>query len=252
MMLENVDRRILGALRCVDAVSRTPIAEFIAVHSPTLDIRRSSSGSYVVFNAPGMRDFTTKFDVAPPGPAATPFEVIIEPASTGYLPRRAQVAMPRTVKLDGPNSVMVPQDIPVYMAPSATLLPNWAVVRVAVKKAGTITDERLPWTVLRITRDSDAALLATGMSDKRGEAVLAVAGLGQSANQNGGGAVVATTVDATVTGLFDPSNLQQPKDWLPDPDTVLHNLGDTTLKKNTKTVKIGRGTLSVLTMEINF
>jgi hypothetical protein len=90
------------------------------------------------------------------------------------------------------------------------------------------------------------------MSDKRGEAVLAVAGLGQSANQNGGGAVVATTVDATVTGLFDPSNLQQPKDWLPDPDTVLHNLGDTTLKKNTKTVKIGRGTLSVLTMEINF
>jgi hypothetical protein len=249
MILENVDRRVLGALRCVDAVSRTPIEEFVAVHSSTLDIRRNSSGSYVVFSAPGMRPFTTQFDVTPPGPAATPFEVMIEPASARYLPRRARVGMPRTVKLDDSNSVMVPQDIPVYMAPAAPLQPNWAVVRIAVKKGA--TDERLAWTVLRITRNSDGAVLATGMSDQRGEAVLAVAGLGQSANQNGGGAVVATTVDATVTALFDPTNLQQPKDWLPDPDTVLQNLGAAALKKKTKGVKIGRGTLSVLTMEIN-
>jgi hypothetical protein len=250
MIVENVDRRVLGAMRCVDAVSNTPITEVISVHSTMLDIRRNSSGSYVIFNAPGSRRLTEQFDVIPPWPGATFFEAIIEPGSTRYLPRRAQVSIPRSVKLDDPNSVMVPQDVPVYVAPSAPLLPNWAVVRIAVKKAGT-ADERLAWTILRMTRDSDGSVLATGMSDTRGEAVLAVPGLGQAANQNGGGAVVATTVDATVTALFDPSNLSQPKQWLPDPDVVLQNIGAATLKKATKAVKIGRGTLSTLTMEIS-
>jgi hypothetical protein len=250
MILEDLDRRVLGAFRCVDAVSRTPIMEVISVHSTTLDIRRNSSGTYVVFNAPGTRSLTEQFDVSSPWPNPLPFEVIIEPGNARYLPRRAQVNMPRAVKLGDPNPVMVPQDVPVFVAPAAPLLPNWAVVRVAVKKAGAAND-RLPWTVLRMTRDSDGSVLATGMSDKRGEGVLAVAGLGQSANQNGGGAVVAITLDATVTALFDPNNLNQPKQWLPDPDVVLQNIAAATLKKDTKAVKIGRGTLSTLTMEIN-
>jgi hypothetical protein len=146
---------------------------------------------------------------------------------------------------------MIPLKISLYLGPAAPLLPNWAIVRVAVKKAGALTGGSLPWTVLRITRDSDAQELAVGMTDRRGEGVLAVPGQGQGANQNGGGAVVATTVDATVTAFFDPGNLQQPDSWLPDPDVVLDDPGAGTLKKTSAAVKLGRGTLSVLSMEIN-
>jgi hypothetical protein len=249
MRLENLDRRVLGSFRCVDAVSQAPVLETVTVRTEALDVRRNASAFYVIFDAPGMHALTTQFNVTSPWPAPATFEVALQPGSQRYLPRRAQLKMPRKLAaMSDPDSVMLAQDVVLYSAPAAPVLPNWAVLRIAVRKAG--TDAGLPWAVLRVTRDSDGSVLATGMSDVRGEALLAVPGLGQSANQNGGGAVVATVIDTTVTAFFDPQNLNQPKDWLPDPDVVLQNLANPALKKATQAAKIGRGTMSSLTIPI--
>lgn len=251
-VLASVDRRVLGALRCVDAFSRQQVIAGVGATSQTIDIRRNASGFFVVFMAPGMRDLTLQFDPLKPWPAATGFEVTIRPDGQRYLPRRAQISLPRRPEpMTDPSSSMIPQDVLLYPGPAAVLGFNWAIVRISVMKNGSDpTGPGLPWAVLRLTRDSDGAELATGLCDRRGEGVLAVPGAGQSTNPAGGGAVVTATVDATVTAYFDPGNATQTSQWLPDPDDVLKNVNNAGLKKATQAVKVGRGTLSDFVMPI--
>lgn len=230
MILENVDRRVLGAFRCVDAVSKAHILEPMTVQSKQLDLRQNASNIWVVFDASGMHDLTTQFDVTSPWPAPTSWEVSIRSSSRRYLARRADLKMPRKLApTSDPDSVMVAQDVVMYPAPTASPLPNWALVRASVTRIGTTVG--LPWAVLRVTRDSDQAELATGMSNENGDALLAIPGLGIAASQNGGGAVSEPTIDATVTAFWDPSISTQPKPWVPNPDLILNDLANATWKK---------------------
>ena len=59
-MIEDVDRRVLAAFRCVGAASDANIRDGIDLFAPMLKIRRTASGYYVVFDAPGMRSLTTR------------------------------------------------------------------------------------------------------------------------------------------------------------------------------------------------
>jgi len=117
----------------------------------------------------------------------------------------------------------------------------------------TLTPIELASAVLRLVRDSDSAVLAVGMSDRSGEAVLAVPGIGVSSNPNGGGPVVTTTVETTLTVYFDPATLEKLShgpEWLPNPDDMLNDLGNVNLKKISRAVKIGRGTQSYFKLPI--
>lgn len=252
--LATVDRRVLGAFRLVDAFSREPVSSAPIVRVAALDVRRNASGVFVVFGAPGRRELTWQFDPKTPWPAATDTPVAIVADGGRYLSRRAQISMPRRpTPMSDPASSMIPQDVAMYPGPAAALGFNWAVVRVRVCKTGSAPgDPGLPWAVLRMTRDSDASEVATGLCDGRGEGVLAVPGAGQSANGGAGAPVIAATFDATVTAYFDPGNAKQNDQWIPDPDEVLKNLGNAVLKKGTTPapVKVGRGTLSEITIPI--
>jgi len=251
-MPEDVERRVLGAFRCVDAVTRIQVMDPVVVQSDQLDVRRNASQMWVVFDAPGMYELTTQFEVTSAWPAARGFEVSVRSISRRYLPRRANVNVPRKLAaMSDPDSIMVPQDVVLYPAPTASTLPSWALLRVWVTRNN--SDEGLAWAVVRVTRSSDQSLLATGMSNENGDALLAVPGLGVSASQNGGGAVSESTIDVDVAAFWeDPGQQKRPASWIPDPDVILNDLGNSKWKKFAlpQPVKIGRGTLSKLKLPI--
>lgn len=247
MILENVDRRVLGAIRCVDAVTKAPILDSLVVQSDQLDLRRNASQVWVIFDAPGMHNLTTQFDLTTTWPAGSAFEISIRSINQRYLPRRANVNVPGKLKAkDDPGPAMAPQDIVLYPSPTAGALPNWAQVRVWVGKNN--TTEGLPWAVVRVTHNSDNTLLATGVSNSNGDALLSIPGLGISASTNGGAAVSEPTIDATVAAFWDPGSQGQPASWMPNPDVILNDLVNTKWKTftNPQPVKIGRGTVSNL------
>ena len=92
-----IDRRVLGAFRCVDAATSQQVQQRVRAASTALDIRRNASGFFVVFDAPGLRDLTTQFDIDPAKtwPAPQAFEAWLWPSGHQYLPRRATINMPR-------------------------------------------------------------------------------------------------------------------------------------------------------------
>lgn len=259
MIVEMVDRRVLGALRCVDAVSKAQVLEPLLVESDQLRLRRNASQLWVVFDGPGMHDVTTQFELTSQWPNPSDFQVSIRSISGRYLPRRASVRMPRTLDTvadpnapppPSPDSIKVPLDITLYPAPTASTFPNWALVRAWVTKNN--SPEGLPWAVLRLTRNSDKSLITTGVANEKGDALLAIPGLGISASQNGGGAVTEPTIDATLTAYWDPGNQSQPASWMADPDVILNDLANPKWKTFVfpQPVKIGRGTLSKIKLPI--
>lgn len=242
-MTESIDRRILGAFRCVDSVTKSPILEPIAATSNTLLLRPNRSHVFVIFNGPGFLRHTTEFlPSAAKWPPPAPFEVELSDPRRQYLPRRATLHVPQKL---GPASdsasVFKAQQVTMYRSSSAPVLPNWAVVRVSVSRAGTDPPKGLPWCILRITDASDSTnVLTRGMTDRRGEALLAVTGIGVQVSGNGSGSVVQSTVDVSVGVWFDPDVLKQPDDWLPDPDTLFSKLN--AAPNATEPAKLGAGT----------
>jgi hypothetical protein len=71
---------------------------------------------------------------------------------------------------------------------------------------------------------------ATGMTDSRGEALLAVPGLGVQVSADASGAVTEITIPVTVQAWFDPTVLTQPTGWIPNPDDILSKLSSAALK----------------------
>jgi hypothetical protein len=256
---ESVDRRILGAFVCVDAISGNAVANSIPVTTQQWTLKANRSGVYVIFDGPGFDLLTTQFLPAGTWPSPVSFEVTLQDPSRRYLPRRANVRAPLKVPtippapagsstnpaaiaaLQDPTSVFDPQQVPLYPAPSAPVGPNWAVIHASVTRSGTTPAQGLPWAVLQVTRNSDNAVLATGQADASGEALLAVLGLSVQPSTSGTGPVTVSTVAVTVKAFFDPSVLSQPSSWIPNPDDILSNLSNPALKSSSQPLQLGSG-----------
>lgn len=256
-MNENVDRRVLAGFRCVDAITGASILQPLSVDGSPLAIRRNTSGIFAVLDAPGLTALTTKF--LPPAdgswPLPTNATITIQDPSLRYLPRRAQIAVPQPLPMTAPPGttaphttslaappppppVTTPQDIFLYPTPAAPLAPNWAVVRASVASSSA-PPVPLPWAVIQVTMSGSPPV--NGVANNRGEALTAVAGLGLQLSASGTGAVTETTTPATVTALFDPATLAQPKGWIPNPDDILLNLSSTKWKTASATVQLAPG-----------
>ena len=254
-MRESVDRRVLGAFRCVDAVTGTSVLNALSVATPQLSLRPNRSSIYVIFNAPGLDALTTQFDPTLPWPAPATFEVSIQDPSRRYLPRRANVEAPRklpppvdptqpvdsTKVLSDLAVVFNPQPVQLFPSPSAPVSPNWGVIHVSVIRSGSTPPKGLPWAVVQAARTDNKALLATTVADARGEGLLAIPGLGPEVSGSDTGAVTQATVAVTVTGWFDPSVLNQPSKWIPNPDDILNNLASASFKTGSLTTQVGPG-----------
>jgi hypothetical protein len=245
---ENVDRRILGAFICVDAITGSSVVPAVPVTpAPQWTVRPNHSGAYVIFDGPGFEAQTDEFLVSGTWPPSAQFEVSLQDPSLYYLPRRAQVSAPLAVPTIPPipttANVFVAQQVKLYPSPATPYGPNWATIHASVTKSGSSPAQGLPWAVVRVVQQSNNAVLATGVTAPNGEALLAVMGLTVTANTGSGGSVTVSTVDATVTAYFAPSNLTQPSGWIPNPDDTLNNLTNTSLVTSSppQTVQLSSG-----------
>jgi hypothetical protein len=245
-VIENVDRRVLGAFVCVDAITGNSVVPAIPVTAPQWTVTPNRSGIYVIFNGPNFNSLTDQFIPSGAWPAPVSFEVSLQDPSLRYLPRRAKVQAPLAVPAyppvpTPPTGVFAPQQIPVYPSPAGVIGPNWASIHASVTLQGTTPPQGLPWAVLQVVQNSDSTVLATGQTDANGEALLAVVGLTVQANTGGTGPVTVSTVAATITAYFDPSVLSQPAGWIPNPDDILTNLSNPALKSSSQAVELSSG-----------
>lgn len=255
-MNENIDRRILGAFRCIDAVTGTLVTDALSIGSAPWVVKPNRSSIYVIFDGPGFHSVTTDFVPANPPTSTAKFDITIQDPGNQYLPRRATINAPVTVPvippapppndqakasaLGNPATVFCPQTINVFPSAAAPTALNWAVVRVSVVRNG--TTQGLPWAVLQIVQPATGATssttLATGMTGANGEALLAVAGL-------------KTSVAATIQVWFDPATLTQPSTWIPNPDDILTNTSNPSLKSATQAAQLGVGQLLTTSIPIS-
>jgi hypothetical protein len=254
-MRESVDRRVLGAFRCVDAVTGKSVLDGLSVTTSQLSVRPNRSAIYVIFNAPGMELLTEQFDPPSPFPAPSSFEVSIQDPARRYLPRRVKIHAPQKLPppvdasqpfdpvkvLSDPAVVFNPQPVRLFPTPAAPVAPNWAVIHVSVIRSGVTPPSGLPWAVVQVARTDNKTVLATTAADARGESLLAIPGLGPEVSGSDTGAVTQATVAVTVTAWFDPNALNQPSGWIPNPDDMLNNLASASFKTGTLTTQIGPG-----------
>jgi hypothetical protein len=245
-MIDILDRRILGAFICTDAFTGISVVPAVPATAPQWTVRPNHSGVYVIFNGPGLDQQSSDFIPVGNWPPSRQFEVALQDPTRRYLPRRAIVKAPLPIPaippvLSTPTGVFEPQKVALYPSPAAPVNPNWAVIHASVTRAGVTPTQPLSWTVLQVVRDSDHMVLATGQTGPNGEALLAVIGLTVQANSSGGGPVTVSTVAATITAYCDPSTLNPPDGWIPNPDDILGNLSNPALKSASQPIKLSAG-----------
>lgn len=205
LLRERVETRVLGALRCIDAVTGTPVGRPMEISAPDADIVINRSGLHVIRRAGALAAHEASFETPPALPAvgsvALPL-TIIDPLGI-YLPRRLTLALPRDpdpAHSGAADSLFRPADLPLYPSPTAPLAANWAALRISVVAT---TGDSLGGALLRIRRG--ASVLARGLSDWRGEALVPVAGVPVTTFSEDANAVVISEIDVTLEAIFDPA-----------------------------------------------
>lgn len=247
-MFDVSESRILGAFRMVSAITGTTVDSDFIVDPGNLKVVRNRSGVFVVRDAPGMHDLTVKSDAQGVTiPPQQQFELTVKDDDFVYLPRRFKLTLPRKIApLTDPDSVFNAVKVKMYLTPAAPVMPSWAVLRVSVVKAGDPARTGLPWSVIQLTWPKNVLM---ALSDARGEALVTVAGLpARSSNGDSSGALLSSEVGVDVTAFFDPANANKPKDFVPDPDQLMANVGS--MKSSTQSIKIAPGRTNKVTIEI--
>lgn len=232
--VETVDRRVLAALRPVDAATGLPVRGPLRVEAAGLRLVRNRRGDFVVFAAAGLEAHTRAFAAPPaaPPPGSLAFPLVITDPGGRYLPRRGTLRLPRDPAPGAADSVFVPAAVALFLAPAAAPAVSWAVIRATVRDRA--TGRRLPWALLRVLRADTDALLAQGLADARGEALVAVPGILITMPAAGNGPVLTTELevklvaffDGTLTPIADAELLdpagsgQAAADTIPDPDAL--------------------------------
>lgn len=222
--LERQEDRVLCALRCVEATTGAPIDAPLLLSSlqaPHPRIIRNRSGLMVIADWSPLEGHTSRFASPPAAPPteSMPLSLQVVDPSERFLPRLATVRLPRPSDPSLADHLLLPIDLPLYPSSSATLSGNWAVLRVSVISQ---TDEALGGALLRVLRDGVG--IGMGLSDWRGEALVAVAGVPITSFSEGEGAQLTSDLAVVLEAVFNPSlgsrtPLQQVRDG-PPPDRL--------------------------------
>ena len=154
-----------------------------------------------------LADHAAAFLAPPPLPAVGSLRLdfsVVDPADD-YLPRAFGMALPRDpdpAHRGNADSLFVPHRVELMRAARAPLGANWS--RLDVRVAEAASGDALGGALVEV-RDTHGALLARGVTDWRGEAVLPVAGVPVTTWSEGAGAVVVTEIDVRVQAFFVPA-----------------------------------------------
>jgi hypothetical protein len=227
--LERLDDRVLCAFRCVDATTRAAVDAPLRIHSiapPHPRLHRNSRGLLVITEWAPLEQHNQAFPAPPAEPPAEslPLILAVEDPQGRYLSRLVHVSLPRTAdpgSASTARSLFTPIEVPMYAAAAAAVEVNWAVVRVSVRSGG---DQALGGALLRVRRNG--AVMATGLSDWRGEALVAIAGVPIVSFSDHQDAALTSDLDVVLEGVFDPragtrTPLAQVRDGPPPPELPL-------------------------------
>lgn len=177
-MMERVEQRVLGALRLVDHVTQVPVERPLTVDAGNARLQRNRSGLYVIAEADGLASHSAAFQTPSNTPtlATIPVSIDVTDPKGRYLPRRITVQLPRDpdpTHADMLASLFRPVEATLYPASTATVANNWSTIRV------TLTQDSMsaPGALLRVIDEAEGDVLASGISDERGEALVIVPGV---------------------------------------------------------------------------
>lgn len=213
-VMERVDRRVLGAVRLVDGVTGRPLERPLSVAADGARFLRNRRGLYVITDSLGLREHTTSFvapPASPPAGRASIERLRIEDPLGQYLARLARIPLPRAA--DG--ALFEPEDVRMLPAPAAGVRLDWAGWRASVRRQGSGELVRGALLVLGWTTAAGAEQRARGMSDERGEALVAVTGLPVSRAADGGGRPLTAETEVTLAVFVRPDQA-----WPVDPDQL--------------------------------
>lgn len=204
--LERVERRVLGALCCVDATTGAPLNQPLRIGAPAgADIQRNRSGLFVVHDWTPLGSHAASFASAPGVPAlgTVPLTLTVSDPSGQYLSRLVQVNLPRDPSpgnAASPDSLFRPLQVPMYPSAASRVGANWAALRVNVRSLD--DSAAIGGVLLRVLNGSQ--VLARGLTDWRGEALVPVAGIPVTTWSAGPGDVIVTQIEVTVEAFADP------------------------------------------------
>ncbi len=206
--LERQESRVLGALRCVDASTGAPIDRLLDVRSlDTAPARllRNRSGLYVIRDWAAMAAHADTFPLPPALPAigSLRLRLAVSDPTGAYLPRIVSLPLPRDPAAGpmlGPDSLFVPKAVALYPAPGAATGANWSLLRVSLSDSG--NGDALGGALLRVRRNG--VVIARGLSDWRGEALVAVVGVPVTTFSDDENAVVVSAIEVSLDAVFDP------------------------------------------------
>lgn len=204
--VERAERRVLGALRCVDATTGAALDRPLRVQAPDgARIQRNRSGLLVIHEwlplAHHAAAFATPLDDVALGSQA--LMLTVSDPQGDYLPRLVRVALPRDAdpaNADQPDSLFRPLTVPMYPSSTGRVGSNWACISVSVFEQG--SGDALGGVLLRVV--AAGAVRALGLSDWRGEALVPVAGVPVTTWSTEPGAVIVTRISADLQAVADP------------------------------------------------
>lgn len=189
MIVEDVDRRLLAALRFTHGVTGAPVQRALHITAPGLVLARNLSGWTLVREAPGSpqaqaHTYTQHF-VQPPALAARvdyPCSVV-DPLGE-FLPRRFTLRLPRPTPgidddpVDAAESARVPIELPLLAAAALHAAPAWALLRLAVLIEGTEPPHGLANVWVEARPRVPGKVMRLAQTDAAGEALVAITDVG--------------------------------------------------------------------------
>lgn len=177
-IVEVIDRRVLGAMRLVDRATGTILKRLIDVSADNVVFIRNRSNHYVFAKVPGLENHTHTFEKPPDSPQLNSVAVTVqaEDPLNHYLPRLVNALLPRDPNPDNAansDSLFQPQNVNLYVAANAPVRANWSTVRAST----THNNDPVRGALLRVVRLADNEVLASGISDERGEALVIIPGV---------------------------------------------------------------------------
>jgi hypothetical protein len=210
--VELLDQRVLGAVRFTDATTGLDVRERLRVDAEGVRWIRTARALWVIASAPGLAAHETSFAAPPSSPTsgAAGIELRVSDAAGAYLPRRATVPLPRDAAPESASeadSLFRPIVVRLFPAPAAPTWPGWAVVRASAPGVA--------GALILVVRQSDGTIIGRGVTDERGEALVAVQGIPSTIFGDDEGPVVVDDVAVSLELVHDPD-----AEWPPDPDEL--------------------------------
>lgn len=208
--LERCEARVLGALQLVDAGTEAPLVRLFEVRlfgPGQASLLRNGSGLIVVRAWSDLAAHEDAFDAPPSAPVvgSRSLRLAIRDPLGKYLPRIATLALPRdasAAQAGNAESLFQPARVPMFPSASAPTGTNWSLLRVSLTETG--TGHALGGALLRVRRNGE--VLARGLTDARGEGLIAVVGVPIVTFSDHDGPVTTADLAVVLDAIFDPAS----------------------------------------------